>query len=126
MIATVIDRAEQGRLAEIQACAYLKKQGLKLLEKNFHCRYGEIDLIMSHGKTLIFVEVRYRRNNHFGGPLASITPQKQQRLLTTAQVYLQQHPQPTNTEMRFDVVALTLDPGNQETKIEWIQNAIEN
>lgn len=115
---------ELGRQAEDQACRFLEEHGLQLVAKNFRCKYGEIDLIMQDGNVLVFVEVRFRRNQLFGGPLASITPDKQRRLLTTAQAYLQQHAVRGKYEgMRFDVVALSAQAENPT--IEWLPNAIE-
>lgn len=115
---------ELGREAENQACRFLEKRGLRLLEKNFRCKYGEIDLIMRDGDVLVFVEVRFRRSQLFGGALSSITPEKQRRLLMTAQVYLQQHPvKGKYAGTRFDVAALSAQTGGHE--IEWIPNAIE-
>ena len=61
-----------GNRSEKLALKYLKQKGLKLHEKNYHCRYGEIDLIMWHDDYLVFIEVRYRKNNLFGGALESV------------------------------------------------------
>lgn len=113
-----------GRQAENRACVFLEKRGLQLLEKNFRCKYGEIDLIMRDGSVLVFVEVRFRSSHRFGGPLSSITPDKQRRLLLAAQIYLQQHPAKGKyAGSRFDVVAMSADVESPE--IEWIPNAIE-
>lgn len=106
-----------GREAEDRALNYLEQKGLRLIQRNYRSRFGEIDLIMRDKKTVVFIEVRYRRNKTFGGASYSVTPQKQQRLLTTAKQFLQhyapQHP------ARMDVLALE---GND---IEWIKNAFE-
>jgi putative endonuclease len=118
---------DQGTHAELACCEFLKNQGLKFLQKNFHGRQGEIDLIMLDKKTLVFVEVRYRKNNDYGGALASITPLKQRHILTTAEFFLQQHPQYTNA--RIDVVGMSKKPDNDacsttdEYNYEWIKNA---
>lgn len=107
-----------GDQAEQLAATYLQKQGLNLLEKNYRCRFGEIDLIMQDQKTLVFAEVRLRRNLNFGGAASSITPQKQTRLIRTAQHFLngQHNPPPC----RFDVVLLN---DLSLADIEWIKNA---
>lgn len=107
-----------GDQAELLAAIYLQKQGLNLLEKNYRCRYGEIDLILRDQKTLVFAEVRLRSNLNFGGAASSITPQKQNRLILTAQHFLgtQHNPPPC----RFDVVLLK---DLSLTHIEWIKNA---
>lgn len=115
------DRASQGRLAEEQAFQYLLNQGLTLVEKNYRSRYGEIDLIMQNRDTLVFVEVRYRRNNAFGGAIASIDYHKQQRIKKTALHYMQQHN--SKKSGRFDVIAIS--DANPANHIDWISNAFE-
>lgn len=110
----------QGLAAEKLAATFLTQQGLKLVVSNYHCRYGEIDLIMQEGNTLVFVEVRLRSNATFGSAAASITPQKQQKLIRTAQHYLQQHA--IKTPCRFDAVLMQKANLGQ---IEWLRNAIE-
>ncbi|MDH5485222.1 MAG: YraN family protein [Gammaproteobacteria bacterium] len=109
----------KGQLAEQLACNYLQHQGLTLLDKNYHCRQGEIDLIMQDKTTLVFVEVRFRKNNLFGGASASVTQKKQHKLHTTALDYLQKHGK--NSNARFDVIAITGDIKVEH--IEWIKNA---
>ncbi|MFX7820786.1 YraN family protein, partial [Acinetobacter baumannii] len=75
---------------EDAALVYLQQQGLRLLERNWRCKAGEIDLIMQDDATLVFVEVRRRKNDRFGGAAASVTWHKQQKLIRAAQWYLQQ------------------------------------
>ena len=112
-------RAAKGLHAEQAACEFLLQQGLVLVAKNYRCRRGEIDLIMSQNKTLVFVEVRYRKNDHFGGATESITPKKQEKIRTTALHYMQRLN--TSDNVRFDVIAIT---GNgKQQRFEWIQNA---
>lgn len=119
------DHLKQGEDAEAACCRYLKSQGLKLVKQNFSCRYGEIDLIMLEQKVLVFVEVRFRKNNDFGGGLASITASKQQKLRKTAELYLQQNHQYKNA--RFDVVSMSKNnqtkPSEQQYTFDWINNA---
>ncbi len=110
----------QGLIAEHTAEAYLKKQGLSLLEKNFSCRFGEIDLVMRDGNTLVFVEVRLRSNAKFGSAAQSINHSKQEKLIRTAQFYLQQ--KDLALACRFDVVLFN---ERQMQSIEWIRNAFE-
>ena len=116
---------QQGEDAEIACCSYLKSQGLKLIDKNFNSRFGEIDIIMLDKKILVFVEVRYRKNNKFGGALASITPSKQNKLRKTAELYLQKNTQHQNA--RFDVVSMSkntqTNPDKQPYTFDWIPNA---
>lgn len=106
---------DAGKEAENHAAAFLQNHGLRLVARNFRCRMGEIDLIMEHAGTLVFVEVRMRRSENFGGAAASITGHKQRKLIHAAQHYLQQ--QTKQPPCRFD--ALLLD-GH---KIEWIKDA---
>jgi len=107
---------QQGKLAEDQACQYLQKQGLKLIEKNYRCRSGEIDLIMLDQKTLVFVEVRYRAKNDYGSALDSVDQSKIQKLISTANHYVSKH-QP-DRPMRFDVIGF-----DASLKPNWIENA---
>ena len=106
-----------GRLGEDRALAHLQAQGLTLLERNFLCKSGEIDLIMQEGPTLVFVEVRQRAASRFGGAVYSVTPAKQQRLLRAAQCYLFRHKIPP--PCRFDLIAI------DDEKLSWIQNMLE-
>ena len=106
-----------GRQGEDRALVHLEAQGLTLLERNFLCKSGEIDLIMLEGPMLVFVEVRQRASSRFGGAVYSVTPAKQQRLLRAAQYYLLRHKIPP--PCRFDLVAI------DDEKLSWIQNALE-
>jgi putative endonuclease len=108
----------EGAQAEGIAAAFLARHGLKLVEKNYRCRLGEIDLILREGRTLVFVEVRLRRNRDYGGAAASITPHKQGKLLRAARHYLQQLG--GTPPCRFDVVLLSALEGIEP---EWIRNA---
>lgn len=112
-------RLTKGKAAEQLACDYLKKNGLKLIEKNFHSRYGEIDLIMQHQNTLVFIEVRYRKNQNYGGAKESVTPCKQKKIQKTALYYMQTKGHEFNA--RFDVIAMGGE--NKNLNIEWIKNA---
>ncbi len=108
-----------GNLKEKLACEYLEKKGFKLIERNYYCRRGEIDLIMRDKDYLVFIEVRYRKSDYFGSALESINYHKQKRLIFTAEHYLQQTRSPLAS--RFDVVAIS---GNEANLcINWIENA---
>ena len=109
---------DDGVRAEQLAAAYLQRRGLTVVERNFRCRAGEIDLILRDGATLVFAEVRLRKNGAFGGAAASITPQKQHKLRLAAQYYLQTLAK--EPPCRFD--ALLLDRLDQ-TAVQWIKNA---
>lgn len=110
---------EIGKLHEDLAAAYLQQQGLQLLQRNFQCRTGEIDLIMLSQDTLVFVEVRYRRSDAFGSAIESVTYRKQQKILKTAQFYIMRNPQFQNLNYRFDIVGMS---HNGQT-IDWLSNA---
>ena len=116
---------QQGEDAELACSHYLKKKGLKLISNNFSSRYGEIDLIMLDGRTLVFVEVRFRKNNNFGDGLASVTISKQTKLRKTAELYLQKNSRYKNA--RFDVVSMSkknqTDNATQLFTFDWITNA---
>jgi len=122
----MVSTREQGEYTENLACQYLENKGFKLIEKNFNCRVGEIDLIMQDNDSLVFIEVRYRRSNNFGSGAESITASKQSKLIKTASLYLQQHAKLNKYPARFDVVSIT---GFIETddldniNFDWIENA---
>ena len=108
---------ERGKAAENAAARFLAGQGLRLVERNWRCKMGEIDLIVRDGGTLVFVEVRARSGMGFGGAAASITAGKQSRIIRSAQLYLsalRSHP-----ACRFDVVLL------DGPKLSWIRDAFQ-
>jgi putative endonuclease len=110
-----------GRRAEDLAADYLLTRGLALAERNYRCRWGEIDLVMTEGERTIFVEVRYRRSDHYGGALASIDRRKQRRLLAAARHYMVERR--IRGSVRLDVVAVS--PYDDGFSIQWVKNAIE-
>jgi len=110
-----------GDAAEQIARSYLVKRGLKLLEQNYHGKYGELDLVMQDSDSIVFVEVRYRNQTNYGTPLESINHQKQQKIIKTALYYLQRHPEWQNAAARFDVIGIT--SGDKQANVDWIQNA---
>ncbi|MDP1980119.1 YraN family protein [Undibacterium sp.] len=109
-------RRRTGDDAESQALVYLQKAGLKLIQQNFLCKGGEIDLIMQDGAVMVFVEVRKRSSMLFGGAIASVTPAKQRRMVHAAQVYLLT--KKTQPACRFDLVAI------DGAEINWLKNVI--
>ncbi len=113
---------ETGESWERYAEEYLSDMGLQSITRNFHCRLGELDLIMKEESTFVFVEVKYRKNSQFGGAISAITPSKQKKLIKTAYFYLQQQGlSEYNTSCRFDVV--TLEGDSNHPQINWIKNA---
>lgn len=110
---------QDGKSAELLAAAHLQRNGLKLLESNYRCRFGEIDLIMRDTEEIVFVEVRLRSNTSFGGAAASITRAKQQKIARAAEHYLLLH---GTAACRFDAVLLD---ALAEERIHWLKNAFE-
>ncbi len=98
-----MDRQQIGKDAEAQAERFLQNKGLTPISRNFRCRCGEIDLIMRDGNELVFIEVRKRQWQQFGGAAESVDFRKQRKLIRTAQYYLQQLPR--EPFCRFDVIA---------------------
>lgn len=115
------NRKATGYYGEALACRALEKRGYRLAEKNYTVRGGEIDLIMTRGRELIFVEVKTRRNDAYGSPLESITPQKQRRLLHAAQVYLCGK-ETDRFDLRFFAVAVYLDGEDNLLKTEILED----
>lgn len=103
------DRRLLGRWGEAAAAEYLKKQGYHLLAVGWQCRFGEIDLIMRDGSYLAFVEVKLRKSDSFAKAREFVTAAKQNRLRTTAEVYLSEHP--AKLQPRFDVVEVYAPQG---------------
>jgi putative endonuclease len=106
-----------GARAEDLCAELMRRAGLKVLARNWRCRHGEIDLVAEERGTLVFAEVRLRRDERFGGAAESITAAKRARLVAAAQLYLAGRPQ---ADCRFDVLLLdALDSG----RVRWIRNA---
>ena len=105
-----------GSDAEDQALEFLTKQACKSITRNYHCRSGEIDLIVEDGETLVFVEVRFRKNLSRGSGAESITRQKMRRIIRTAEHFLLNHQQFRAMPCRFDVISIG-------DKIDWYQQA---
>lgn len=116
-----MDTQNRGQWAENLAHDYLCGQGLQPIERNYRCKAGEIDLIMQQREVLVFVEVRYRQSQRYGGSLESIDFRKQQRILTTATHYLCTHNWAQHYSCRFDVVLI--DGISDTPQIRWIADA---
>ena len=106
-----------GTEKESLAVAYLTEQRAEILSRNFYFHGGEIDLIAKDGEYVCFIEVKYRKSNHFGAPEEAVTPYKQKKIIRGARVYLYQNRYPTDTPCRFDVISIT------EQEITWIKDA---
>lgn len=103
--------------------SFLHKRGLKTVERNYHGRIGEIDLVMLDRQTLVFTEVRYRENSRHGSGADSVTPAKQRRIIAAAQRFLQHRKVHQSQACRFDVVSIGIEDG--ETVLNWIRNAFD-
>ena len=112
-----------GRRAEDLACRHLEAQGLRLLERNYRCRAGEIDLVMLEGSTLVLIEVRSRSSLAHGGAAATVGAGKQQRVIRAARHLLLTRRDYRQLPARFDVVAI--DPGapGELPQVRWIRDA---
>ena len=109
------NRRQTGTVYEEKAAAFLEEKGFHIVERNFRCRQGEIDLIARDGRYLVFVEVKYRSGQKAGHPAESVHFKKQQRIIQTARYYCYQHHIPEIQPCRFDVVTIL---GEQTEHIE--------
>ena len=112
----------KGLRYEDRAREFLQQRGLELLQSNFRCRLGEIDLIMRDGNTVCFIEVKFRGSTDFGGAAASITPSKQRKIIKTALFYLSRHERLARQALRFDALLIQRHNDNR-LDFNWIENA---
>ncbi len=108
-----------GAYYEELATQYLEEKGYKILERNFYCRQGEIDLVAMDGAYLVFVEVKYRAGRGAGHPLEAVDVRKQNKISRAAVYYCYRHKIPDTRPCRFDVVSIL------DGEIEHIKNAFE-
>jgi putative endonuclease len=119
-----VERKTLGDLGEQLAKSHLKKRGYKLIETNYRCHSGEIDIVAKQKDCLVFVEVRTRSNLEYGTPEESLSPTKQNHMIKCAYDYLQKHPKhPEN--WRIDLVAVELDTLDKLKRIEILENILE-
>jgi len=116
-------RRALGRLGEDLAAKHLQNLGYVLLERNYRCEYGEVDIVAQDRERLAFVEVRARRGNAFGTPEESVTPRKQQRLATVARNYLEEKGL-SDVAWGIDVVAVEFSPAGVLRRIDLIRDAV--
>ncbi len=107
---------EIGASAEQTALRFMKDNDYRMIEANYHSRFGEIDLIMTKANTLVFIEVRYRADTSHGTPLETITPSKTRKIIRTAEYFLLRNPQLREMEFRFDVISIS-------EELDWIKGA---
>lgn len=111
----------RGKDAESRALRFLESHGLRCVTRNYRCKRGEIDLIVQDQDSLVFIEVRYRRQSRFGSGAETVDWRKQSKLIACARHYLQRHPDAASQPCRFDVLSVS----GTEIEIEWIKNAFE-
>ena len=116
-------RKETGNLGEKLARDHLKKKRHRILDTNYRCPHGEIDIISRQKDTLVFTEVRTKTGTDFGTPEESITRTKRERMRACAHYYLQTHENPVKT-WRIDVAAVEMDKNGKPSRIEFIENAV--
>jgi len=112
-----------GARGEDLAVRYLKKKGYKVIERNYRCQWGEIDLVARQGKTLVFIEIKSRTSSDFGLPQDAVGRFKQKKLIQVARAYMAEHRLHETIPARFDVVAVQLTPSGPE--IELITDAFQ-
>lgn len=111
-----------GQATETFAQQYLMQHGLDFVDKNVHCRQGEIDLVMKDQQTFVFVEVKFRKNNHFGGAIGAVSQTKQNKIKHCVAFFLHKAKlNEYNTPCRFDVIALEGDIN--QPQVTWLKNA---
>ncbi|WP_198266293.1 YraN family protein [sulfur-oxidizing endosymbiont of Gigantopelta aegis] len=125
MLRSISDHNTKGQQAELIAQKYLQTQGLSIIQSNFSCRLGEIDLIMQDNEFLVFIEVRYRKKTHYGHPLETINFAKQQKIIKTIQYFLLNKPQYNNVPYRVDALAIHSQTPTGQEHIDWVKNAIQ-
>ena len=118
-----MDTRSQGRQAETAAADYLESQGVRILERNFNCRAGEIDLIGHDGESLVFIEVRARQEDALVDGATSVDERKRRKLIRAARFYLHRNGL-NDCFCRFDMLAVTITR-NHRYEFEWITNAFD-
>ncbi|MGH8220648.1 MAG: YraN family protein [Steroidobacteraceae bacterium] len=119
-----LDRRQLGAAAEEIAATYLAAHGVKILERNYRRRLGELDVIARQGDTLLIVEVRTRSTSAYGGAAASVDGPKRRRIVRAAQQLLQRRRALARLAVRFDVIVVS-DAATPEPRVEWIRHAFD-
>jgi putative endonuclease len=117
----LFNKREFGAELEAFAAKQMQAKGCKIIETNYLCKLGEIDIILQDKGTLVFVEVRYRKQNKFGGAIASVDSKKQKKIIKTASLYLQSKNLTDKIACRFDVFAIQGNYSN--LSYNWIKDA---
>ena len=111
------NKRELGSFYENIACEYLLKNNFKIIDRNFRTKYGEIDLIGFDGTYLVFVEVKYKKNNKLGYAIEAVTKKKAEQIRKMAYIYLYIKNYSINTDILFDIISI------DNNKLEWTKNA---
>lgn len=111
-----------GSMAEEAVCNWLSRQGVKIYNRNFHARTGEIDIVAYDGAYLLFIEVKYRRGEKAGAPAEAVTASKIRKISSAALFYMTKYKYSTDTPVRFDVAEVF---GTEELTINYIENAFD-
>ena len=117
-----MNKRKLGEEKERFVCEYLKTGGYRILEQNFRCRFGEVDIVARHGKYLVFIEVKYRRSDASGLPQEAVDVRKQRVISRVALYYLHRYGYVETTPVRFDVVAVS---GEKDFSVALYQNAFD-
>jgi putative endonuclease len=123
MAKTPIHQRKIGDLGEDIAAGFLESDGYQILDRNYHSRYGELDLVAKKENRLVFAEVKTRTSDAFGLPEASVTPGKFEKICNTGLIWLQEHPDEPD-EWRVDVIAIRLDRARQIRDIHHFINVV--
>lgn len=110
-----MNKREIGSFYENEVCDFLVSKGIEIIDRNYFCKFGEVDIIGREGDTLIFFEVKYRSSNRYGNPLEAIDIRKQKRIINCARFYTAY--KYADLFIRFDAVGVI------GKEIEWIKNA---
>lgn len=119
------EKKKKGDMGEESACRFLESKGYKILARNFHTAWGEIDIIACHSSTIVFVEVKTRSSSHFAAPEESVTLTKQDRMRRAAELWLAEHFPNDSPQCRFDVVSITLPQSPAVIRIEHFEAAFK-
>lgn len=114
-----------GDWGEKRAAAYLERRGYRILASKYRCQWGEVDIVAEYAGCLVFVEVRTRSGDSFGTPAESVTPQKQERLVATAETYLQALETPPQ-DWRIDLITINFAGDRGHPRLEHLKNAVEH
>lgn len=119
-----MNTTQVGAWAEEIAWQHIQQHGWQLIERNFFCKGGELDIVARKGNSLAFVEVKYRKRHTMGGAISSLSTAKQRHLIHSAKVFLQRYPSLANLDCRFDLIAISGSDGpHSQVQIQWLDNA---